>query len=302
LKDPNPRASTLSIAKAARQDITAYPSVAENSGTDVRTAQHWMNRIMNMFNGQGEFSHQLVVSALLGTIPEPMSHRAQTFNFGRLLQDIDPPVNDDDNSDESEDEDDVINLAGSINGERPDLVSDSESDADDDNKNAKSESINANDASSKSRCDVNLAARNRRARRRVKEHPTSGVVKPDIVDGVAVFLTHDEAYKFRPSDFDDFTLYEFFCCVSILPKKKSLGCDSLKASLSSDTTIEGNDVDMGNAISNDKKEDHLKPGVKKTECFDFDINSPYYESHEIRPRTKIIIPKLQPTPPRYCPS
>lgn len=42
LKDPNPRALTLSIAKAARQDITAYPSVAENSGTDVRTAQHWI--------------------------------------------------------------------------------------------------------------------------------------------------------------------------------------------------------------------------------------------------------------------
>ena len=79
LKDPNPRASTLSLAKAARQDITAYPSVAENTVTDVRTAQHWMNRIINMFNGQGEFSHQVVVSALLG-IPEPMSHRAQTFN------------------------------------------------------------------------------------------------------------------------------------------------------------------------------------------------------------------------------
>jgi hypothetical protein len=132
----------------------------------------------------------------------------------------------------------------------------------------------------------------------MKEHSTSGVAKPDSVDGVAVFLTHDEAYKFRPSpDFDDFTLYEFFCCVSILPKKKPLGCDSSNGSLSSPST-ESNDVDMGVANEVNKKEGHLKPGVKKTECFDFDEKSPYFHTHELRPRTKIILPKLQPTPPR----
>jgi hypothetical protein len=249
------------------------------------------------FLSPSEFSHQLVVSALLGVIPEPMSHRAQTFNFGRLLLDTDAPLNDDVLADISEDEDDIIDLADSINGERPDLAIDSDSDANDD-EDGKNECTKKKAASTKSRADVNLAARNRRARRRVKEHSISGVVNPDIVDGVAVFLTHDEAYKFRSRDFDDFTLYEFFCCVIILPKKKTLVCNSEGTSLSTPTSIADNDVDMPDADANEKKGGHLKPGVKKTDCFDLDVLSPYFHTHELRPRTKIIIPKLQPTPPR----
>ena len=69
------------------------------------------------------------------------------------------------------------------------------------------------------------------------------------------------------------------------------------AEVGSDNRWKG-DVDMRDANEVNKKESHLKPGVKKTECFDFDEKSPYFHTHELRPRTKIILPKLQPTPPR----
>ena len=80
-KDPTVRTCTASIAKSCHDDIIAYPSVADNTGTDERTAQHWLNRIMNKFNGYGEYSGMLICACLLGAVAEPISHKAETLSL-----------------------------------------------------------------------------------------------------------------------------------------------------------------------------------------------------------------------------
>jgi len=50
-KDPTPPSCTLSLVHMARKTIELHPSLASNSGTTVRTAQHWLLRCMNQFNG-----------------------------------------------------------------------------------------------------------------------------------------------------------------------------------------------------------------------------------------------------------
>ena len=54
-KDPVERAATASLALAARKHIAKYPSLADDDGKKpvaVRTAQYWLLRLMNSFNGQ----------------------------------------------------------------------------------------------------------------------------------------------------------------------------------------------------------------------------------------------------------
>lgn len=51
-KDPVKRAVTSSLALDARKHIAEYPSLAKNTGEVVRTAQHWLARILNSFNGK----------------------------------------------------------------------------------------------------------------------------------------------------------------------------------------------------------------------------------------------------------
>ena len=84
-KDPTVRTCTASIAKSCHDDIIAYPSVADNTGTDERTAQHWLNRIMNKFNGYGEYSGMLICACLLGAVAEPISHKAETLSLKSTL-------------------------------------------------------------------------------------------------------------------------------------------------------------------------------------------------------------------------
>lgn len=50
-KDPVARSATSSLALQARKHIAEYPSVAKDTGEAVRTAQHWLARLLNAFNG-----------------------------------------------------------------------------------------------------------------------------------------------------------------------------------------------------------------------------------------------------------
>ena len=85
-KDPTERAATLSLTILAKADIDAHPSVAANSGTEERTAQHWLNRILNKFNGSGEYSAMLAASCLLGGSPEPATHGPASLNVLAAMQ------------------------------------------------------------------------------------------------------------------------------------------------------------------------------------------------------------------------
>jgi hypothetical protein len=51
-KDPVKRSATSSLALDARKHIAEYPSLAKDTGEVVRTAQHWLARILNSFNGK----------------------------------------------------------------------------------------------------------------------------------------------------------------------------------------------------------------------------------------------------------
>ena len=84
-KDPVDRSSTLSIAAAAKQQIGAFASLADDSKTAVRTAQHHLNVIMNKFNGYGEYSLMFAAYALLGGPPEPCTHRTINLNVSAAL-------------------------------------------------------------------------------------------------------------------------------------------------------------------------------------------------------------------------
>lgn len=290
-KDPSSRASTLSVAKAALQDIAMYPSVAENTGTDTRTAQHWLNRIMNIFNGYGEFSAQLVASALLGVTAEPMSHRAQTFDFSRLLPLFVAQDEDVDDSDDEEDEIiDLLDRDQDITDERPDLCNCVESEDEDGEIKKAANPIQR-------RSSLNLAHRNRKSNARVDEPVAPGCKNPDIVGGDAVFVTHDEGYKYLPDELASFTLYEFFCTCSIVPKKISVikSSDVINVAVAYDEEQREEDNDP---MDDEDNSDRIRPGVKKTKTFEFNSDCPFHKTHEIRPRSKIIIPKLQPTPPR----
>ena len=85
-KDPTERAATLSLTLLAKADVDAHPSVAANSGSEERTAQHWLNRILNKFNGSGEYSAMLAASCLLGGSPEPATHGPTSLNVLAAMQ------------------------------------------------------------------------------------------------------------------------------------------------------------------------------------------------------------------------
>ena len=66
--------SVLSLIKSAKRHITMYPSLAEDTGTYMRNAQHLLTRILNMQYGSAEVSCQAAVLALRGFPSNLYSH------------------------------------------------------------------------------------------------------------------------------------------------------------------------------------------------------------------------------------
>ena len=65
-KTPNDLNATLSLIRDVRLHIEKYPSVADNSGENVRTAQHFLTRLLNSLNGKEEVSLSQATACLLG--------------------------------------------------------------------------------------------------------------------------------------------------------------------------------------------------------------------------------------------
>ena len=88
-KDPVDRSATAPLAVIAReaiQNLDSFGSVAEDAGTSKRSAQYVLNRIMNKFNGQGEYSLSLAAACLLGTPAEPVTHNSQFLNVNAAIK------------------------------------------------------------------------------------------------------------------------------------------------------------------------------------------------------------------------
>jgi hypothetical protein len=84
-KGQGEKQSTLSLAVAAKINITKYPSRAQDSGTEQRTAQHWLCRMLNSANGQQEYSKMYSALHLLGFRYEQNSHMFVTLNVAHAL-------------------------------------------------------------------------------------------------------------------------------------------------------------------------------------------------------------------------
>lgn len=67
-KDAIELTASLSLIHEAIQTVEKYPSVAENSGTTIRTGQHILTRILNNITGSCEVRGSVVVLLLLSIL------------------------------------------------------------------------------------------------------------------------------------------------------------------------------------------------------------------------------------------
>ncbi len=354
-KDPTTRACTASIAKSCHDDITAYPSLAADTGTDERTARHWLNRIMNKFNGYGEYSGMLICACLLGAVAEPISHKAHTFSLKSTLAaqhngKNQAHVDKDDCAFFEELELEVEEQQRRDAGVAPDNAEAANSDVDDfDDKDDKAKIVipavslascdfevadattlklapaafsgspdewrawNAikkaaaaqekkiNEAeTAKQQAAVNLAGRQLKlSHGHEGSDSCGGSVQPQFIADASEpsFVYHEQAFPWRPDAYLHMTPYEFFCSTHIVLKKKS--------------SATGNDIEPKEekipeeGIEEEEEEEDYGEGAKiakkkrrpKTLKNDFPEGCPFRLTHELKPRAKMVIGKLHPSPP-----
>ena len=76
-KNPAELDSTIALVYKARVDIKNYPSKAENSGSNIRTATHFLNAVLNRINGLEEVSAQMAAAAIIGMSFDSVTHDFQ---------------------------------------------------------------------------------------------------------------------------------------------------------------------------------------------------------------------------------
>ena len=69
--------STIALVYKARVDIKNHPSKAENSGSNIRTATHFLNAVLNRINGLEEVSAQMAAAAIIGMSFDSVTHDFQ---------------------------------------------------------------------------------------------------------------------------------------------------------------------------------------------------------------------------------
>ena len=72
-KDSVALSTSLSILHSAMQHVKKYPSIAEDTGTAKRTAQHFLLRAINLLSGQSEVSATQAAASLLGMTSQSFS-------------------------------------------------------------------------------------------------------------------------------------------------------------------------------------------------------------------------------------
>ena len=72
-KNPSELTHVISLISDARDTIEKYPSQADDTGTEKRTAQHFLTRVANQISSAGEVSSMMAAAALLGMPGETAS-------------------------------------------------------------------------------------------------------------------------------------------------------------------------------------------------------------------------------------
>jgi len=73
-KNSLPLSNVLSLYISVKEQILARPSIAEDTGTDIRTGMHHIQRLINSINGSVEVAAQVAGSCLMGLTGEIFSH------------------------------------------------------------------------------------------------------------------------------------------------------------------------------------------------------------------------------------
>lgn len=76
-KNPSELASTVALVYKARIAVKNHPSKAEDSGSNIRTAIHFLNSILNRINGLEEVSAQMAAAAVIGMSFDTVTHDFQ---------------------------------------------------------------------------------------------------------------------------------------------------------------------------------------------------------------------------------
>ena len=256
-KDPVERAATASLALAARKHIAKYPSLAVDDGKKpvaVRTAQYWLLRLMNSFNGQvrptgiagglaqhtappppspsmqGEYSLILCASALLGCPAEPMTPNTATLNVAAALafankalskEDLAPEFTDEDPvaADDDDREEDDRGAGPRVVKGAPELgAADPEDSSDSDDSDDSADELRKLIAASEGADALRVSSRFTSGSG--AGAPTEGVVIAEVVEGKSVLIDTVAAYAHRPAALEFFSLYEFVCAFVVVPRRK----------------------------------------------------------------------------------
>ena len=84
-KPPAELSHTLALLYRARQTVQSFPSVAPDSGQPMRTAQHYLNRIVNQTTSAQEVSAEMAAAALLGMTSEVCTHGFITLHASAAI-------------------------------------------------------------------------------------------------------------------------------------------------------------------------------------------------------------------------
>ena len=84
-KPPAQLSKTISLVLHARKQIEQYPSKAEDTGNETRTAMYFLNKVLNDLSGFIEISAQMALACLLGMPGETCTHDFQLLFIDAAL-------------------------------------------------------------------------------------------------------------------------------------------------------------------------------------------------------------------------
>ena len=216
LKNQSDRSATLSIAKHAILTAQRFQSIAPDTGTASRTAQHELSKIMNSFVNQGEITLMRAAAALTGVDAEPSTHTSKPLNVAAAIN-------------LAKSSRSLLSQAGAGHGygdvddaDIDDLDGQKDEDADTDYDDL--DEIAETDAGTKedSNAVANLVREQFRLSLAKQTHSTAGVVRPVKVKGRVIIPDILLAYKIRPEQCRHLCLYEFFSIMSLEKKDRRL--------------------------------------------------------------------------------
>ncbi|KZS08316.1 Uncharacterized protein APZ42_027731, partial [Daphnia magna] len=291
-KPPTEITHSISLIHHARRTIENYPSVAEDSGTDKRTAMHLLNRVTNQISSTIEVSSSFASLAILGGPAEFTScsffkvYVHEAFKFAEEHPDYAASIISIDNAQEFE------NLPGD-EFEEEEPSDDEELASSDKTINSANGEMNDLDVLFAEESEPQVFTPSEENSDHNEDHSTA-VIYTGITGKIAV--PQHIHYSHRGPELHDYNLYEFASIVDVVPKKKSVAVPII--TLSPEDSVEDNQ------FYQELNDQSRSVGRPSNGYFNFATTLPLYATHQIRLRSKmkVPIPKYIPKPPPIKPA